>query len=69
MDSRGRALDNIFIERLWKTVKQDYVYFNPAGDGMELYKGLKEFFAYYNYQKSHQGIGRIRPAELYKKAS
>jgi len=69
MDSKGRALDNIFIERLWRTVKQDYVYLNPAEDGMELYKGLKEFFTYYNYRKSHQGIGRIRPAELYKKAS
>lgn len=69
MDSKGRALDNIFIERLWRTVKQDYVYLNPAEDGIELYKGLKGFFEYYNYQKTHQGIGRIRPVELYKKAS
>ena len=56
-------------QRLWRTVKQDYVYLNPAENGMELYKGLKEFFRYYNYRKSHQGIGRIHPAELYKKAS
>ncbi len=71
MDSKGRALDNIFIERLWRTVKQDYVYLNPAEDGIELYKGLKGFFKYYNHQKTHQGIGRRRPVELYqyKKAS
>ena len=69
MDSKGRALDNIFIERLWRTVKQDYVYLNPAEDGIELYKGLKGFFEYYNYQKTHQGIGRVCPVEFYKKAS
>ncbi len=69
MDSKGRALDNIFIERLWQTVKQDYVYLNPAEDGIELYKGLKGFFKYYNYQKTHQGIGRVRPVEVYKKVS
>ena len=69
MDSKGRALDNIFIERLWRTVKQDYVYLYPAEDGIELYKGLKGFFKYYNHQKTHQGIGRVRPVELYKKVS
>jgi putative transposase len=69
MDSKGRALDNIYIERLWRTVKQDYVYLHPAEDGIELYKGLKSFFQYYNYQKTHQGIGRVCPVTLYKKAS
>jgi len=69
MDSKGRALDNIFIERLWRTVKQDYIYLNPAEDGIELYQGLKGFFHYYNHQKTHQGIGRVRPVELYKIAS
>lgn len=69
MDSKGRALDNIFIERLWRTVKQDYVYLHPADNGIELYKGLKGFFKYYNHQKTHQGIGRVCPVTLYKKAS
>ena len=68
-DSKGRALDNIFIERLWRTVKQDYVYLHPAEDGIELYKGLQGFFKHYNYQKTHQGIGRVCPVELYKIAS
>jgi putative transposase len=66
MDGKGRALDNIFIERLWRSVKVDYVYINPADDGLELYKGLKDYFDYYNYQQSHQGIGRQIPVNRYK---
>jgi hypothetical protein len=63
------AIDNIFIERLWRTVKRDYVYLHPAENGTELYSGLKSFFFYYNTQKSHQGIGRITPQKLYGKAA
>jgi len=69
MDSKGRALDNNFIERLWRAVKQDYVYLHPAEDGIELNIGLQGFFKHYNYQKTHQGIGRVCPVELYKIAS
>lgn len=69
MDGKGRAIDNIFIERLWRTVKQDYVYLHPAENGSELYTGLKKFFFYYNTRKSHQGIGRITPENLYKTAA
>ena len=61
MDGRGRALDNIFIERLWRTVKRDYVYLNPANVGKELYKGLDDFFQHYNTHKTHQGIGQEIP--------
>lgn len=69
MDSRGRATDNIFIERFWRTVKQDYVYLRPAENGTELYGGLKEFINYYNTQKPHQGIDRVIPAQLYKQVA
>jgi putative transposase len=69
MDGKGRAIDNIFIERLWRTTKQDYVYLHPAENGSALYSGLKIFFIYYNTQKSHQGIGRITPEKLYRKAA
>jgi len=69
MDGRGRATDNIFIERLWRTVKQDYVYICPATDGTELYQGLSKFFEYYNNVKTHQGIGRRIPASLYMTAA
>lgn len=64
MDGRGRATDNIFIERLWQTVERDYVYICPASDGTELYQGLNKFFEYYNNVKTHQGIGRRIPASL-----
>jgi putative transposase len=69
MDGRGRATDNIFIERLWRTVKQDYVYICPANDGLELYQGLDKFFEYYNNVKTHQGIERNIPVSLYKPAA
>jgi len=69
MDGKGRAIDNIFIERLWRTVKQDHVYLHPAENGTELYLGLKVFFDYYNTRKSHQGIGRMVPEKLYKQAA
>lgn len=69
MDGKGRALDNIFIERLWRTIKRDYVYLSPANDGIELFKGLKGFIEYYNNKKVHQGIGRQVPATVYKQVA
>ena len=69
MDGKGRALDNIFIERLWRSVKYDYVYLHPALDGFELYQGLKDYFGYYNYHKSHQGIDRQIPWNLFKQVA
>lgn len=66
MDSKGRATDNIFIERFWRTVKRDYVYICPPSDGTELYKGLNTFIDYYNHKKTHQGIDRIIPYELFQ---
>jgi len=69
MDGKGRAIDNIYIERLWRKVIQDYVYLHPAENGLELYTGLKVFFRYYNMQKPHQGIGRVIPEKLCRKAA
>ncbi len=69
MDGKGRAIDNIFIERLWRTVKQDYVYLHPVNNGTLLFVGLKGFFQKYNNKKPHQGIGRISPVQLYKVAA
>jgi len=69
MDGKGRAIDNIFIERFWRTLKQDYVYLHPAEDGLELYQGIKKYIHYYNHSLCHQGIGRKIPAELYKSAA
>jgi putative transposase len=69
MDGKGRAIDNIFIERLWRTVKQDYVYLHPDDNGTLMFIGLKGFFQKYNNKKPHQGIGRISPVQLYKVAA
>ncbi len=69
MDGKGRWVDNIFIERLWRSVKYDHVYLYPAADGLELYQGLKGYFRYYNYELRHQGIDRQIPADLYYKAA
>jgi putative transposase len=69
MDGKGRCIDNIFIERFWRSLKYDHVYLNPAKDGLELYEGLKEYFNYYNHELHHQGIGRRIPVELYRPAA
>ena len=69
MDGKGRAIDNIFIERLWRTVKQDYIYLSPIENGLELYRGLELFFDHYNKHKAHQGIGRVTPITLYRPAA
>ena len=69
MDGKGRAIDNIFIERLWRSVKYDYVYIKVPADGLELYQGLKEYFDYYNNQLCHQGINHQIPANKYFQAA
>lgn len=66
MDGRGRAKDNIYIERFWRTVKYDYVYLRPAENGTVLFVGLKAFIDRYNH-KRHQGLGRKIPSDLYQR--
>ena len=53
MDGKGRALDNIWIERFWKSIKYNYIYLNPANDGFELYEGVQNHIAYYNDKTHH----------------
>ena len=69
MDGKGRAIDNIFIERFWRTLKVDYIYIRPAEDGLELYEGLSEYIDYYNHHQPHQGIGRKIPVNMYNLAA
>jgi putative transposase len=66
MDGRGRALDNIFIERLWRSVKQEYVYLNPCETGHELWRGLDEYFRFYNDYRPHQSLDNLQPSKRYK---
>lgn len=65
MDGRGRALDNIFIERLWRTVKYENIYMNDYQSVLELRLGLKQYFEFYNQQRLHQSLGYRTPAEIY----
>ena len=66
MDGKGRAIDNIFIERLWRSLKYEHVYLFPASDGLESYQGIKKYFAYYNHQRRHQSLNRQIPAVVYQ---
>lgn len=66
MDGKSRALDNIYIERFFRTSKREHVCLNPVKDGLELYIGLEEYFHYYNNQRTHQGINRRFPVTLYQ---
>ena len=59
MDGRGRCHDNIFVERLWWTVKHEWVYLRPAADGIEQKRSLGEFFDWYNPASSHPSIYAI----------
>jgi len=63
MDSKGRATDNIWIERFWKSLKYNYIYLNPCDNGLELFEGVQNHIAYYN-QKKHQSIKKS-PNESY----
>ncbi|MFA0964946.1 IS3 family transposase [Roseivirga sp. BDSF3-8] len=69
MDGKGRATDNTFIERFFRTLKHKHVYLYPADDGLTLYKGINKFIEKYNNKRRHQGIGRIKPVELFKLAA
>ena len=65
MDGRGRATDNIFIERLWWTVKYHYVYLHTFDSGSQLRTGLRRWFGFYNSQRSHQSLDDLTPDEVY----
>ena len=56
MDGRGRAKDNIWIERFWKTIKYEYIYIQPKENGTGLFFGIKRFIDDYNYRRRHQGV-------------
>ncbi len=66
MDGKGRCLDNIFIERLWRSVKYEHVYLFPADDGLQCYRGLEEYFRYYNDERRHQSLEDEAPSTVYE---
>lgn len=65
MDGRGRCKDNIWIERFWRTIKQEYVYINPTDDAAELRNGIDSFITYYNYTRPHQHLHGVPPCRYF----
>lgn len=66
MDSRGRWMDNRFIERLWRSVKYEDIYLRDYLDGLELGRGLRRWFDDYNLRRPHQGLNNATPGEVYR---
>lgn len=65
MDGKGRAIDNIFVERLWRTVKYEDIYLKSYSNGHELEKGLVEYFDFYNYSRFHDSLSNMTPGKVY----
>lgn len=65
MNSKGRCFDNIYIERLWRTIKHEDFYLNCYQDGWELEEGLRNFILFYNNERPHQSLNYKTPLEIY----
>lgn len=66
MDGRGRALDNIFVERIWRSVKYEEVYLKDYENVMEAKQGLSDYFEFYNCERWHQSLGYQTPETVYR---
>lgn len=66
MDGRGRALDNVFVERLWRTVKYEEVYLHDYQTVGEARQGLARYFGFYNEERLHQALGYLTPVAVYR---
>ena len=69
MDGRGRFSDNIFIERLWRSVKYEEVYLHDYADGLEAVRGLDAYFQFYNTERLHQALDYRTPEQVYRESS
>lgn len=69
MDGRGRALDNVFIERLWRSVKYEDVYLRDYQNGYDASKHLERYFEFYNNKRRHQSLGCLTPARVHHEVS
>jgi putative transposase len=66
MDGRGRAFDNIFTERFWRTLKYEEVYLHDYGSPREARQGLAEYIHFYNTERPHQALAYQRPVQVYQ---
>lgn len=67
MDGKGRAIDNIFIERLWRSVKYEEVYLKDYETVLDAIRGLNSYFEFYNNERYHQSLNYLTPASVYYK--
>jgi putative transposase len=67
MDGRGRALDNVFVERLWRSVKYECIYLHDFGTLPQLDRGLIEYFNFYCHERPHQALDYRTPADVYRR--
>ena len=65
MDGKGRAIDNIFTERLWRTIKYEEVYLNDYASPREARKNIEQYLTFYNHERPHQSLDYLPPAHLY----
>jgi putative transposase len=65
MDGKGRALDNIFVERLWRSVKYENIYLKDYRNGADLYYGMEDYFSFYNTVRPHQSLENRVPADVH----
>jgi len=68
MDGKGRALDNIYIERFWRSLKQEKIYLNPPNGGLDFFEKVKDYVHFYNTERRHTEIGSVPPDELFFKS-
>ena len=66
MDGRGRWMDNVFIERLWRSLKYEDVYLKGYGDGREAKAGIGEWVAFYNHRRPHQALANRTPMAVWR---
>ena len=66
MDGKGRAIDNVWIERFFRTLKHEHVYLRPSNDGHDLYRSIRTFVHYYNNQRKHSSLQYRTPASVYQ---
>jgi len=66
MDGKGRCLDNVFVERLWRSVKYEEVYLHAYADVVEARAGIGRYLAFYNDERAHQALGYQTPAAFYR---
>ena len=69
MDGKGRAIDNVYIERFWRTIKYDKLYLQELQTGRDVWRACEEFISYYNYRREHSSLDDNTPEYVYKSAA